>query len=129
MKTRQGFVSNSSTSSFVIIGYEVDENRFSMSDYATKLYGLDPSKLSEDELKDEYCDAKHNNDIIVVDCDDDGAPDGKHIIGFHMCHSNESGLDSDSCDLVEAIEKLKPVRDKFDLNGETVKVFTGTRCC
>ena len=41
MKRRSGLVSNSSSSSFVIVGFEIPDDQFSKEDYLVKLFDID----------------------------------------------------------------------------------------
>jgi hypothetical protein len=104
MKIRNGFVSNSSSSSFVIAGLKVS------------------NELLTDEMREELYDSH----LIM----DDEGPEGYTIIGEALAdvHSDESYLDFHHFTLEKIGTMIDDVEKLTGLTGER-GVFTGTRSC
>ena len=107
MKIRNGFVSNSSSSSFVIAGIKIPNT------------ALSPEK--RDELYD---------DGVIVTGSDDGIPKGFLVVGKFLAdvHSDDSYLDYGEFPLDKIAQLIAEVEEKTGLTGEK-GVFTGTRSC
>ena len=108
MKIRNGFVSNSSSSSFVIAGIKIPDT------------ALSPDK--RDELYDD-------GNLIIVGSEDD-VPKGFTVIGKALAdvHSDESYLEYGAFSLDQIAQLIADVEEKTGLTGEK-GVFTGTRSC
>lgn len=78
MKIRSGFVSNSSTSSFVLLGFYLDSDKFSVEDLAKKIRDekLNPIK----------------GIFIQTYIDNEDLPEGKIFVGTHGVSVENSGM-------------------------------------
>ena len=123
MKTRNGFVSNSSSSSFVIIGVEVPEGTITREDFAIKVGLIDEKLKGEDSgyFEDQVNDCTYNKYWEYHD----GAPRGKVIIGEGFSVRDEGGCESADLN----IDKIKQMLQKVGLDGYEIKVFYGPRGC
>lgn len=134
MKTRQGFVSNSSSSSFVFLGWEADREKASLVQLIEVIVG--PEKLNEaslrsyfkkpwnelnkDEQKDVCQDLKYEfrneeDGLAFIDDEEQGAPAGKSLIGIYLavCSSEDYGFGNEKWTLEELKGKLAKLADTF----------------
>jgi hypothetical protein len=105
MKKRVGFVSNSSTSSFVVVGIPFDESKY------------DENQI--DDLQDVY--------TILWDGGEDGVDET--IIGIAIADGDETDFGGDTLtfdDLNNMVEKLVK---EFGVNSKDVKIYSGVRMC
>ena len=85
MKIRSGFVSNSSTSSFVIYGLRADKDFNSKCTQYAKDTGMEFEECNDGEIwMGEFAEQL---DLVCYDIEDD---DGGYVIGFDI---NDSGCD------------------------------------
>ena len=137
MKIRSGFVSNSSSSSFVVKGYLLPKDNFDynkMIEIMNKFefdYGED---LDEDTIKDifywEFTDMLSSKNIYIGTNTEDGCPDNDTLmIGELLAEvDDEDGyFDTMVLDL-EKSPSLEDLKEKLDINAP-IKIIVGTRCC
>ena len=137
MKIRSGFVSNSSSSSFVVKGYLLPKDNFDynkMIEIMNKFefdYGED---LDEDTIKDifywEFTDMLSSKNIYIGTNTEDGCPDDDTLmIGELLAEvDDEDGyFDTMVLDL-ENSPSLEDLKEKLDINAP-IKIIVGTRCC
>lgn len=132
MKIRNGFVSNSSSSSFVLRGFVIDEKDF---DYK-KMGRLITSGYDEmwEEYVEEYgedaeeydffLESIDNSDIHVGFGTEGGAPsEDKVIVGELFATDTDECFSYEEIDLVMS-EQLQEIKDAFDIKDD-LKVIIG----
>ncbi len=113
MKIRTGFVSNSSSSSFILYGYIFDKNTDVLSDIMNKLgYDVD---VTDGESFYEVMDDFFDKGFYISDDPETGAPKNKIIIGKIL---NEVDSESASFDEDEKrinINQLNDIQKELDI--------------
>lgn len=137
MKIRSGFVSNSSSSSFVVKGYLLPKDNF---DYNKMIEIMDKFEfdygedLDEDTIKDifywEFTDMLSSKNIYIGTNTEDGCPDDDTLmIGELLAEADDEGGYFDTMVLdLENSPSLEDLKEKLDINVP-IKIIVGTRCC
>lgn len=137
MKIRSGFVSNSSSSSFVVKGYLLPKDNF---DYNKMIEIMDKFEfdygedLDEDTIKDifywEFTDMLSCKNIYIGTNTEDGCPDDDTLmIGELLAEADDEGGYFDTMVLdLENSPSLEDLKEKLDINAP-IKIIVGTRCC
>lgn len=102
MKKRTSFVSNSSSSSFVVVGYIVKKNELEDESIA----GFAIYHSLENIMKEDEC-----------------------VVGKHIADGDENGLDFEKVKMIDILrdtEKLKVYLEEKGLKPEELHIFTGT---
>ena len=99
MKIRNGFVSNSSSSSFIMIG--VDSKLTEKQTPMTSESGIESLFISE------YGDVEEVTGFILVDSDE--------------------YLESDNLSFVEIVDKVEELSKKLNVKVQDIKLYYGTR--
>lgn len=115
MKVRTGFVSNSSSTSFVILGWSISEEQAKQ--YVKDVIGLEGIDDEDDWIDKIYEDGEKNG--IYHHGEED-----EYFLGYMIAESSDSSFEGESVDLDKALEKAKKFGEKIGLNDP--KIFVGT---
>lgn len=136
MKIRNGFVSNSSSSSFVIAGLLLDDKLLTdakkkeMIMKSGKMEEADVINLNEDDLWDVWADciAYGNNKITVFQGGDDGITNGKFIIGQVLFTVDDEQLYMEEIEFNSLDKIAEDIKELSGFEGE-MKIIGTTRSC
>lgn len=146
-KIRQGFVSNSSSSSFILRGFLVDKNKYTQ-ESLLQLMNIMPDEdkiqetferynynTREDVIEDIFYDKMFNYfddiDLFFGASSEDGCPDKDvYMIGEMLYDSYyDDTCDTQIIDGKLSNAKLQAIQDKLGLEDSDVKIICGERCC
>ena len=145
MKTRSGFVSNSSSSSFVVLGILLDQEenptrkvleKFISRDILDKLaknsYGeannwqeYGDKNDSNGEILHELGNRPEYGNLIIRDNYDDGAPEGKTIVGIEIADGDQTAWPQK----ITSLTNLLAQAEKTGLPTKDLQIITGSRMC
>lgn len=132
MKFRQGFVSNSSTSSFVVAGVLLDAKTNSCMDVLKKIFP-DTIPEGEDAQEDWMYAMGHSKETWVRTSNGDNSlPKGKTFAGVLFAQfSNYGDSNKQLCLLSDLETKVEAIRSKLELSKEEYPtvLISGTRAC
>lgn len=137
MKFRLGFVSNSSSSSFVVKGFllpKEDFNHNKMIEIMDKFEFDYGDNLEEDNIKDifynYFLDELRDKKMFMSYYEEDGSPDDDTIIIGELLadiDSSEGYIPTTVID-TEPSPKLDSIKEKMGIDSP-IKIIVGTRCC
>ena len=117
MKIRNGFVSNSSSSSFVIYGRTYNEETLN------KRFGFNPDEELEDEDGESYIDDEQLYEVISDSGFDYHQEDGEYYIGVHLTNMKEDETFGDFKKRVEQEITEKFGNEKDDSSQEEFDII------
>ena len=147
MKIRTGFVSNSSSSSFVLRGFLIDKDKYTQ-ESLLQLMNIIPDEdkiqetferynydTREDVIEDMFYDKIYNYfddmGLFFGLNSEDGCPDEDvYMIGEMLYDSYYNDIcDTQIIDGKISNAKLQVIQDKLGLEDSDVKIICGERCC
>lgn len=139
MKIRSGFVSNSSSSSFIVKGFMLDSKKYTYTEIMKRFGYLTEEIIKkatengkytwEDVEYETFWDFRdENEDIKVLEGYEDDIDDGYIFIGEKLFDSDESYLPKMTLKAIDS-DITKKIREKLDLQDEELVIACGTRAC
>jgi hypothetical protein len=126
MKIRNGFVSNSSSSSFCLAGWVVKEDLITRKDFACKMGFLKEESflnLEDYEIDDLVYDCVYSHWITQGEMNDTDIKKNEVLIGIPIKNQNLTLLEKELKSMSEKIG------DDLSLSLENVKFYFGERYC
>jgi hypothetical protein len=141
MKIRQGFVSNSSSCSFIICGFKLPEEKSVETykkitkktdediryDMLKEPYYKDKKEIKDFDIED-YCQESLWEGISGVDIEMGEGVDGV-VIGRHVTRCSDYGIDTAIWDLDELKNEVESIRKKMGFEDYPIKIYCGTKNC
>lgn len=132
MKIRNGFVSNSSSASFCIIGFGIPkEDGIEEVKNAIDLWA--DEEIDWDEVCGETTEEKvyeymyNQRTLALFEGQDDDCPKDQYTIGIHLAMGDDFGLDKAQIDIVKKVIEMEGIMHKMGYIDDKVYVYTGER--
>lgn len=143
MKIRNGFVSNSSSSSFVVKGFIIPKEDINFDKLTNKILEKYPQletdymiSLKEAEYFDEYEYAyelmsnMRRLNLYVAENEEDGAPSNSVLVGKLLQDTEYELRDMIiDCNIDDELKEIKEILDKTTNTPLECKIIVGTRMC
>lgn len=131
MKIRNGFVSNSSSSSFIAKGFVLDREEYKKyEEEIAKAFNItwETEGFDDYEIYDNRKEALNNSELFIAENIEDGAPKDKVIIGETIEDLGEDDYyfhnHTLDCEPSEILNKIKSI-----IGEHPVKIIVGTKSC
>lgn len=142
MKVRRGFVSNSSSCSFVAIGVKtnkisdeekikiMNENNFDLNNY--KIYDDDDKESQEYDIREAWAEFVYKNlqshGIRIYSGSEDGVPNDTEYISKELATMDGYSTNSAQYTMQKLTEIGEFIKQKLKIDGE-IELISGTRMC
>jgi len=137
MKIRHGFVSNSSTSSFIFVGFAVPQKDFDIKDFLLNGLGIGEEELKKyNNLEDNIFDILDEYSLreCLVYSEDDGSPTKDTILIGREIDSIDSDcgvwMNGNPINILDVINEVNLLaqKSKIEINSD-MKIYMLTRMC
>ena len=139
MKIRKGFVSNSSSCSFVVIGYKIPKDYSFIEEI---MESIDPVRWKEyknefvddgDDMMEHWYEFCDGYDVVLLDDDELGYSNDKYmIVGKTISESDDISMLDETVVFINDLEKdLSKIKEVLLNNGIVTNtvLITGTKMC
>jgi len=126
MKIRNGFVSNSSSSSFVVLGYKIETSKFDKEKYL-KNAKIDFNENNVDEIDDTFYETLYEDEHIISD-----GEGGYLYIGKVLAETgSDVGFEDIEIDVSDdkALKEIKAIGKEYGVSKNPIKIYVGTIAC
>lgn len=131
MKVRHGFVSNSSTSSFVILGYDIGKNNDALKKVHDFAKGNPDNDYSWELTEAIRKELKIKNLVFRNGGSEEGLGESEEVLGILLAEVSSDGGGDDNTErfsIPELQKQLNVVKERFGII-EDLCIFKGTRMC
>lgn len=138
MKIRSGFISNSSTSNFIVRGYIIPRDKIDYKKFKQLFLNKHPEILEELKNYDEedfyweFFYQVRDTGYYITENTEDGAPTGCCLLGELLVDTGEDGYIPDiviDCDSNDKLDELRAILKEVSDEEPKLKIVAGTRCC